>query len=49
MEAAGRNPERSTVIIFFNSRPGWNPGYEPRAIPAFVARMEAAGRNPGAA
>ena len=27
MEAAGRNPGRSAVIIFFNSLPGLHPGY----------------------
>jgi hypothetical protein len=25
MEAAGRNPGRSTVIVFFNTRPGFPP------------------------
>jgi hypothetical protein len=25
MKAAGRNPGRSTVIVFFNTRPGFPP------------------------
>jgi hypothetical protein len=32
MKAAGRNPGRSTVVIFFNARPGFHPGYNSTAV-----------------
>ena len=53
-DEATRNPGRSTAVAFLNTGPGFpacglHPGYEPRAIPAFVARMkrsEIRGKSP---
>ena len=42
-DVATRNPGRSTAIDFLIAGPGFHPGYEPRAIPALVARMKRSG------